>query len=165
MPLGGGHPNAPPQMAPPQQLGAPPMAPPKGGSGPKAMAAALAPPQRGPSSSSGVPGQSETNVHELSQGLAGLHGLYQQLETNQKLRGETEQKFSVLMERMSSGCLQETTLQRMQALVQAVEADNSQAASAAFRELTVKCWNDVKDFSPALKALSTFKQRFPQYQQ
>lgn len=89
-----------------------------------------------------------------------LFNAYFQVETNQKLRAETEQKFSIMMERLAAGSLHDLTLQRLKAISDAVEAGNHQAASTAFRELTVKCWNDVKDFSNALKVLSSYKAKF-----
>ena len=136
-----------------------------GGMGPKPMAAGLAPPSRGPRAQTGAPSGNAVDVGQLQQSLNSLYGLFTQLETNQKLRSETEQKFEILTSRLAAGGLQPVTLEKISAIVQAVDANNSQAASVAFRELTVKCWNDVKDFSNCLKVLSSFKQRFPQCQQ
>ena len=99
---------------------------------------------------------------QLQQSLVDLFGLYFQVETNAKLKAETEQKYSVLMDRLASGSLHDLTLQRLSALCEAVESNNGQASGAAFRDLTAKCWNDVKDFSNALKTLSQFRQKFGQ---
>jgi len=149
------------QQMPQQQISAPPMAPPKGSGGPKPMTAGLAPPQRGPQSSASA-GAPAVDTAQLSQQFTNIFSHYASLETNPKLRGETEAKFLVMIERMSAGQLAPLTLSKLSAIVEAIEANNSQVSSQAFRDLTQKCWPDVKDFSNALKALSTFRQKYGQ---
>lgn len=83
-----------------------------------------------------------------------------QLEQNQKQKTETEAKFNIMVDRLNAGQLNNMTLQKLQSLLSLVEQSNSQGAQAAFRELTQKCWADVKDFSNALKVLSSFKQKY-----
>lgn len=78
------------------------------------------------------------------------------------MKSETEQKYNIMVERLSAGTLHDLTMQKLSVLCEAVEANNAAASATAFRELTSKCWNDVKDFSNALKALSTFRQKFKQ---
>ena len=62
-----------------------------------------------------------------------------------------------MMDRIKAAQLNATTLQKLQGLCGLVEQNNSQGAQAAFRDLTQKCWMDVKDFSNALKVLASFK--------
>lgn len=111
---------------------------------------------------SGAQVASSVDANQLQQSLTNLFNVYCQFEANQKLRAETEQKFNIMVDRMAAGSLHDLTLQKLKAISDAVEASNHQAASTAFRELTVKCWNDVKDFSNAMKALSSFKAKYGQ---
>ena len=89
-----------------------------------------------------------------------LFALYLQLEQNQKQKSETEAKFNAMADRINAGQLQGVTLQKLQGLLSLIEQNNNQGAQAAFRDLTQKCWADVKDFSNALKVLSSFKQKY-----
>lgn len=89
-----------------------------------------------------------------------LFELYAQVEQNQKLRNETESKFSIMMDRLKANALQDLTLQKLQLIADCLEQNNAPGASQAFRELTTKCWNDVKDFSNAMKTLVSFKQKY-----
>lgn len=97
---------------------------------------------------------------ELANKYQALFSLYTQLETNAKQRGETEAKYQLMIERVRGGQLQPATLQKLDNIVNLVEQGNAQGAQAGFRDLTQKCWMDVKDFSNAVKVLSSFKQRF-----
>ena len=64
------------------------------------------------------------------------------------------------MNKLGSGVLADLTITHMQMIADAIEQNNSQASGQAFRDLTQKCWPDVKDFSNALKVLSQFKQKY-----
>ena len=52
------------------------------------------------------------------------------------------------------------TLEKLMALATQIEQGTPVQASNANRELTQKCWADIKEFSNALKALSTFKKNY-----
>lgn len=127
------------------------------------MAANLAPPRTGPGAppgggaAGGQPGQEAgppVNAQALAGSCGALLSLYQQLEQNQRQKADTEAKFNIMMDRLNGGQLQAPTLQRLQSLVAHVEQSNHPGAAAAFRDLSQKCWGDVKDFSNALKVLS-----------
>lgn len=133
------------------------------------MAASHASSQRGPQASNaggaagGQPGSEAgppVNAQELASNFQALFALYLQLEQNQKQKTDTEAKFNIMIDRINASQLQAITLQKLQSLIGLVEQNNSQGAQAAFRDLTQKCWSDVKDFSNALKVLSSFKQKY-----
>lgn len=135
------------------------------------MAANLAPPQRGPQAppagglAGGQPGSEAgppVNAQALAGGFGALFAFYLQLEQNQKQKADTEAKFNIMVDRINAGQLQAATLHKLQGVLGLVEQSNHQGAQAAFRELTQKCWGDVKDFSNALKVLSSFKQKYQQ---
>jgi len=62
-----------------------------------------------------------------------------------------------MMDRLKAGQLQPATLQKFGVILAHVEQNNGQGAQAAVRELTQRCWADVKDFSNAVKVLASFK--------
>ena len=72
------------------------MAPPMGGGGgPRPMTAGMAPPSRGPAASK-APAQ-EVNTGELIGNFQRIFDLFMSVEQNQKVRGDVEQKFNVMI--------------------------------------------------------------------
>ena len=148
-------------MQPTQAPIAPPIAPPKGSAGPKPMTAGMPPPTRGAPATVAQPSDS-VDPRVVAQSFQQIFGLYAQLETNPKQRSETEQKFNIMMDKLEQGGLQPATVSKLQVIAEMVEQSNHQGASQAFRDLTQRCWADVKDFSNALKVLSSFRQKYGQ---
>lgn len=59
-----------------------------------------------------------------------------------------------MVDKLNGGSLHELTLEKLQALMLAIQEGNGQRAQQAFGDITRKCWTDVKEFSNALKTLS-----------
>jgi len=97
------------------------------------------------------------NIGNLRANFQGFYGQFTQVEQNQKVLSDADAKFNILMERLNDGNLNPLTLQKMQTLSDCIEQANHQGSGAAMRELTQLCWGDIKEFSNALKVLSSYR--------
>jgi len=103
---------------------------------------------------------SQVSVDQLAGSLSTIFGLYMQVEQNQRVKGDTEQKFNIMMERMQGNKISQVTLEKIDFLVTQIKNGQTQGRQAAMRDLTSKCWPDIKEFSNALKVLSNFKDQY-----
>lgn len=92
------------QPPPQQQMQAPPMAPPKGaGSGPKPMSAMMGgPPPGGAQMGANAP-MAAVNPSDLVNAYQAMFQQFIQVETNQKVKAETENKLAIMVEKVNNG--------------------------------------------------------------
>ena len=83
------------------------MAPPKGsGSGPRPMTAGMAP-------NRAAQAQSNVSPQEIVNGFVSLFQAFSQVETNQKLKSETESKLSIMVDKLNAGEIGPVTLNKL----------------------------------------------------
>lgn len=137
------------------------MAPPKGaGSGPKPMSAMMGgPPPGGAQMGANAP-MAAVNPSDLVNAYQAMFQQFIQVETNQKVKAETENKLAIMVEKVNSGQLNAVTVEKLHNICVLIQQGNGQASKAALQDLTQKAWNDIKDFQGAIKVLVNFKQKY-----
>jgi len=100
------------------------------------------------------------NPSELISGYQAMFQHFSQVETNQKLKAETENKLAIMVDKVNGGQLNPVTMEKLHNISVLVQQGNGPAAKTALQDIAQKAWNDIKDFQGAIKVLVNFKQKY-----
>lgn len=105
-------------------------------------------------------GAASVNPSDLVNAYQAMFQQFIQVETNQKVKAETENKLAIMVEKVNNGQLNAMTVEKLHNICVLIQQGNGPASKAALQDLTQKAWNDIKDFQGAIKVLVNFKQKY-----
>lgn len=94
--------------------------------------------------------------------LKALLQTYANVETNGRLKADTEAKVHVFFQALQNNQVSETIGQLVLQMLAAIEQGDFQGASRNQQTISSKHWNQAKGYVTAFKVLVQFKQRYAQ---